>query len=72
MKKTLRAKPAFRAKQKRSAKAVIMQQKTAAGISYTVRYPAPKKHKGYQPNASSQFGVPEVSLGSLGGAGAGW
>jgi hypothetical protein len=57
MKKILHAKAA-RANQKSAVKAVVMQQKTATGISYTVRYPAPKKHKGYQPNAASQFGAP--------------
>ena len=72
MKKITRAEAAPRAKRKRATNAVVMQQKTAAGVSYTVRYSAPKKHKGYQPSAASQFGVPEVSLGSLGGVGGGW
>ena len=69
MNKTTHRKVATYANRKSVAKSVTLKQTTAAGVSYTVRYPTPKKRTGYQPNASSQFGVPEISLGSLGATG---
>ena len=70
MKQMLRAQAVSHAKPQKSVpQAIVMQQKTAAGVVYTVSYPAPKKRKGYQPNAASQFAAPEVTLSMLSGAG---
>jgi hypothetical protein len=73
MNKTLSRRSTQQAKQRKSVpKLKKIKCKTAAGRSYTASYPVPKPHKAYRPNEASQFGVPEVSIGSLNFVGMGW